>query len=479
MNPIAAHQPSQTEAPSCAHPCLLHFVLFHHGYHGEGSEFKCWCKIRELIRQGHKLAGAEARDSAPCSAAMKFVFITPCCNDGFNADDGVMLCGSRFSRYVKETVSMVVAEELGIVFKKSRNKKKVTRDAADGMDRAATWRKPKLSFSAVGHSMGGLVLRAALPDIVQYIESTFTAPPYECEVSWEVLCTLSTPHLGVRYMDSKCLTFLGGCIGSALSRALADMFWKDEVLTRDLVSDVYLGAWSRFKRRVLVNAVNDHTVLTYSSSFLLTLHVLKRVGGSLSKEQKTTVKMLRKSKTTDGKRYPDISTAYLASQGILCASSFEELCTNGVLITEISPTLWPTSVLPEERLLAERILHFVGPLELHLVDFRPRYAYLTSSGADRGVSGGCAAHRPGLVERETMRQGAYESCHTALMCKYPFFCPCLFGFVPQFVLSELVGTPLSCATLVLPPRCSLSCTCEDSCDDAAHVRSQHIHTECC
>ncbi|KAG5498420.1 hypothetical protein JIQ42_03226 [Leishmania sp. Namibia] len=477
MNPIAAHQPSQTEAPSCAHPCSLHLVLFHHGYHGEASEFKCWCKIRELIRQGHKLGDAEARDSAPCSATSKFVFIAPCCNDGFNADDGVMLCGRRFATYVCKIVDIIVAEELGISVKKSRKKHKATRDAADCAVRAAPGRRPKLCFSAVGHSMGGLVLRAALPTIMQCVENTFTAPPYECEVSWEVFCTLSTPHLGVRYMDSKCLTFLGRSIGSALSRALADMFWKDEVLTRDLVSDVYLGAWSRFNRRVLVNAVNDHTVLTYSSSFTLTLHVLKRVGGSLSKEQKKAVNKLRKTK--DGKRYPDISTAYLASQGILCASSFEELCTNGVLVTEVSPILWPPNVLAKERSVAERILQCVGPLELHFVDFRPRYAYLTSSGVYRGMGDDCAAHRPGLVERETMRQGAYESCHTALICKRPFFCPCLFGFVPQFVLSELVGTPLSCATLVLPPRSSLSCTCEDSCDDAAHVRRPRIHTECC
>ncbi|CAG9577359.1 conserved hypothetical protein [Leishmania major strain Friedlin] len=148
-------------------------------------------------------------------------------------------------------------------------------------DRATTAVRHKLCFSAVGHSMGGLILRAALPELIQTVEEKYEAFKEVCEVHWDVFCTLATPHLGVGYMQSKRTTFLGRHVGCHLWRAMAGLLCRSSVVRVDLVSDACLAAWSRFKRRVLVNVVNDDAVLTYSSSFVVTLRVLRRVGAPL------------------------------------------------------------------------------------------------------------------------------------------------------------------------------------------------------
>ncbi|KAG5474493.1 hypothetical protein LSCM1_03279 [Leishmania martiniquensis] len=476
MNPIGERPPSQTEARPSSPLCSLYFVLFHQGYHGKASEFKYWCKIRSLLRQGSKTDDTGAEDSSPSSPAQKYVLITPVGNDSFGADSGVMTCGCRFAVHVCAVVALFVAKELGIGAAPSCPTTEATPDAADG---AATRRRPRLCFSAVGHSMGGLVLRAAMPRIMETIEGIYGKPPYDCEICWDVFCTLSTPHLGVRYMWSCILTCLAGCLGSLLSKSLRDMFLQDDVLTRVLVSPPFLCAWSRFGRRVLLCPVNDNTVLSYSSGFTLTLRVRNRVGAPLTKEERTRLKAFCEAEAKQGRRYRDPNVAHLASCGVRCATTLKELCTNGVVLKQLLSDLWPPGVLPMERELAAIILGRVGPLELHFVDFRPNFRCVTSAAARHQENSAGGGHKLGPVTRETMRRGTFDSSHTAMMCMGPFFYPDIFGFVPKFVLGKLLCLPLCCATLVLPADGPISCSCMTNCDEYTQERRVRIQTECC
>lgn len=132
--------------------------------------------------------------------------------------------------------------------------------------------------------------------------------------------------------------------------------------------------------------------------------------------------------------------------------SRKELCDNGAISTNLSPELWPLDVLVEESVLAERILTHAAPLELHLVDFRPRCARLTSADAFRGMGGGGAARRPGILAREMMMIGATHSCHLTLVCKKPFRYPSVFGLVSEYIAKDLLLDPPGGSELVLPPQ---------------------------
>ncbi|CAJ1030170.1 putative serine esterase (DUF676) [Leishmania shawi] len=362
---------------------------------------------------------------------------------------GVLACAHRVVNHVCAVVSAVVTRELSIDDMQCSAAAKETALAANDAPTAA---RRELHFSAVGHSMGGLILRAALPFLIDRIEGTYGEQSLGFAVHWDVFCTLATPHLGVKNMMSNTKMFLGQHIGCYLSTAIADLFCKSSVVSADLVSRDSLAAWARFKRRVLLSVVNDETVLMHSSSFVMPLHILKRVGAPLPTAEADLTDACSKTNAGTHHRQADCSALHLARLGIMCASSLEELRGNGVLLTEISPDLWPPGVLPEERALAEHILRDVGPLELHVVDFRPRLARLTSRDASHGRHGGDVALKPGIVARGMMMLGVNRFSHSALLCKWPFSYPSLFGFVLEYVASDLILTPLSSAVPVPTPQ---------------------------
>lgn len=437
-------------------PRTLCIVLAHHGYRGKPTDFQYLCSVCRQTLKDFRKSTPKVNGEALLSRRPRFVFIRPRENNGAKMDAGVFACARRYVDQVCLTVDKLVAKRLGIGGEMSCVAVQTTGVTADGAKTAA---KHKLCFSAVGHSMGGLILRAALPELMERIEERFEAFEEVCEVHWDLFCTMATPHLGVRYMKSKAMTFLCRRIGTHLWPAMADLFCTNSVVGVDLTSDDYLAAWGRFERRVLLNVVNDNTVLTYSSSFAVTLDVLKRVGAPLPSTDEEITDMCcpqddeeEEEEEEENHQHSDGAVLQLARLGVKCASSREELCDNGFVLESISPELWPPDVLVEERELAERILTHVGPLELHLVDFRPPCARLTSAAAPDETDGCDAPRRPGILAREMVTIAAARFGHWALVGKKPCKYPSVFGFVSEYIVKDLLLRSYGISAPVLAPQ---------------------------
>ncbi|KAK7195009.1 putative serine esterase (DUF676) [Novymonas esmeraldas] len=398
----------------------LHFVLLHHGYRGHASDFQYLCEISERGLQ-------DAASDGVCDGK-DFILVLPHGSDSVGTDDGVWVCARRFIEHACGVVAATVAEEWNAADE-------------DAPTTSGGAREHALHFSAVGHSMGGLILRAALPRLMRRIENAFAA---SCEVHWDAFCTLATPHLGIHCVRSRVVSCMGRYIGHYFFTSVADLFCKNDVVRVDLLSDESLAAWGRFRRRVLLNTVNDGAVMSHSSGFVPTPVLMKRAGARVS-----SMKVVRPASSSSGAAKPtkeaNASEArYLSQFGIECASSAAELRDNAFALTALSPELWPLDVLPEDRARAERILRTVGPMELHLVNFRPscdrymaRLAALESSSAKT-----TAPPLPGSVTRLRMRVLAKRCGHPALLCMKPVYYPSIFGFVSEYVAADVLGIPL-------------------------------------
>ena len=446
--------PSETaERLSC-----FHFVLLHHGYHGQARDLYYLSGIAEDAMKPAPNAGSSA---AP-SASPHFVFVHPKGNDRLQTEEGVLACARRYVDHACATIEATLMSAIGA------DEKAVAKS-----DHPA--RLVEVHVSAVGHSMGGLILRAAFPAIERKMEQLVAQLPQVQDVHWDTFCTMATPHLGVHYMRSPVMTFLGGSIGHHVSPAIADLFAKNTLLTCDLVTDKSLAAWARFKRRVILNVVNDGTVLVHSSSFVMPVSVRRRIGAALPTTQPASppschsetpvvpvnskgdpsetavAKAARGPSHDQSSSKPqkvahldvpntDASVLHLAQHGIYCASTVAGLRRNAYELTELSEDLWPSAVLPQPRALAEHILNSVGPLELHLLDFRPlRDApveclpkHVAEARAELSVCGRMMTHL-----------GAHRFSHAAMACKSPFYYPAFFGFASEYVVSDLLGIPLT------------------------------------
>ncbi|KPI83907.1 hypothetical protein ABL78_7043 [Leptomonas seymouri] len=445
---------SAPPAKSAEEFLCLHFVFLHHGYHGRAADFNYLSQIAEnALRSKH---GVETH------AWPHFVFIHPHGSDRLRTEEGVLACARRYIDHACAIISKTL----------SSPRRNEGDSGSDGRiaaaDTAADAAPVELHFSAVGHSMGGLILRAALPHIMRRVEELVSQTPQVYSVQWDTFCTMAAPHLGVHYMRSPFMTFLGGNVGHLVSPAIADLFAKNTLLWHDLVSGESLGAWARFKRRVLINAVNDGTVLVYSSSFVLPVSVRERIGAavppSYTAPAETPVVPQNEgepkgSAVADAVRGPshdndppdsttmmsldvpntDASVVHLAKHGIYCASSLEGLQCNAYELKELSEELWPSEVLPEQRALAERILRGVGSLELHLIDFRPLRDAPLECLPDHVAK---ARAELSLCGRVMTHLGAHKFSHAAMACKSPFYYPAFFGLVPEYIVTDLLGIPL-------------------------------------
>lgn len=418
----------------------VQFVLTHHGYYGRMGDF---AELRDLIV------------GAPPSS-MHRVVIEGKDNEGFYTDRGISECATLYVRHVAVNVQKTMHEMYtrgsgippppthtpakGVVLAavaeeepKCYDKGSVDGPFHDGASVSKptevlsdSWRLLEqhyvLHFVAIGHSMGGLILRAALPVLQQQIMQAYPEPIHR--VSWDVFCTIATPHLGVRYMRSKLKSWVGGVFGARLSTGLADLFDCSDVLRTTLVTPASLKAWRNFNRRVLVNGVNDETVLSYSSSFIVLPCVQARVGHPPSTDAVPK---------GEGERVLEESITFLSVNGVRCATSVRELHKNATMMEHLTPALWPTSCLTEERRLAECILSAVGPLELHMVDLRPG---LSKAAAETGRGG------PPLMAKF----GAHYYSHKAILCKFPFNYPNYFRFVSEYIAEDIVGVTTEATT---------------------------------
>lgn len=453
MEPTASTATAAGAAVAC-----VHFVLLHHGYHGSARDFYYLSGIAEDALKTNPVESPGASPSSSSSPAPHFIFVHPHGSDRMKTEGGVVACARRYIAHVHTIVSQYLSSH---------------RSGACAKDVAAADAPLDIHFSAVGHSMGGLILRYAFPHIMADVRQITAQSGLVCEVHWDTFVTMATPHLGVLYMRSPVMTFLGGVVGHHVSTAIADLFSKNALVTRDLVSDESLAAWGQFKRRVVLNVVNDGTVLVYSSSFVMPLSVRQRIGAGLQPPSSSfttrgadagrrshdedefseaTVAEAARGPSHD-KELPgspraaphldvpnaDASVVHLAQHGIYCASTIDGLRRNAYELRQLSDELWPVGLLPEQRALADHILRKVGPLELHLADFRPlrdlELQHLPGHVAE-------ARAQMCLSERGMTRLGAHRFSHAAMACKSPFFYPAIFGFVSEYVVSDLLGIPL-------------------------------------
>lgn len=440
----------------------LHFVFLHHGYHGRARDFYYLSGIAEdALQPGH----AVNTEASP-SASPHFVFLHPSGSDLLRTEEGVVACARR---YIKHACA-IIEETLSAPSDDTSGENSAPRTAAGPLE---------LHFSAVGHSMGGLILRYAFPYLMHEIEQLVARTPRVRSVSWDTFVTMAAPHLGVLYMRSPVMTFLGGQLGHRVSTAIADLFSKNSLVTEELVSDESLAAWARFKRRVVLTVVNDGTVLVYSSSFVMPISVRQRIGTALpspsmqrqapsersktegpatvlkgeSEPSESTVAEAARGPSHD-KEHPeapharthldvpntDASVVHLAQHGIFCASTVEGLRGNAYELRELTEELWPSDALPEQRALATRILSQVSSLELHLVDFRPLCdAPIESVPEHVAVARGQMC----FFDRWMTHLGAHRFSHAAMACKRPFYYPAIFGFASEYVVSDLLGIPLN------------------------------------
>ncbi|KPA85160.1 hypothetical protein ABB37_01536 [Leptomonas pyrrhocoris] len=443
----------------------LHFVFLHHGYHGRETDFHYLSSTAEsALRAAH---GDDAPASQPASP--HFVFIHPSGSSFLRREQGVVAYAQRYSNHACAVISETLSP-----FSRERNRgvdhdDKSGRGTAAGS--AARGAPVELHFSAVGHSMGGLILRFAFPLIMRWVEQLVSQSPWVRGVHWDTFCTMATPHLGVLYVGSHVKTFLGKMAGSLLSAAVADLFSQSTLITLDLVTEESLAAWARFKRRVILNVVDDRIVVVCSSSFVMPLDVRQRISAAVpspppassshaapavlnsTDESKQSVVAGAVRGPSHGKEHSgpekrtcfdvpntDASVMHLAEFGVYCASTVEGLRRNAYELKKLSDELWPPELLPQQRALAERILGRVGPLELHLLDFRPlRDAPVEC--LPRHVAE--ARAKLGVCSSAMMALGAHNFSHAAMACKGLFNYPAFFGFPSEYIVTDLLGIPLT------------------------------------
>ncbi|CAD2218765.1 Putative serine esterase (DUF676), putative [Angomonas deanei] len=364
----------------------MHFIVLQHGYHGTEKDMDC------LYNRLMTHAGNTAQ-----SDHLTFV-LNSNVNHGLKTDQGVLVCARRLVEYVTtEVTERVQRYEYKHVEVKNT-------DDSGGLNLS-------LRFSFVGHSMGGLIIRAALPPLVEYLQSAYEGNPEaphihlaeEGKVVLDTFYSIAVPHLGVAHMPSLLKASLGRQGGRLLSQGLYDMNLESTVVTEELVQPRYTDYLTRFRRRVLFSATNDDTVMGYSSVFGL--------------NQKEVDIFNSRGEPTEG-------TVLLPSEP---ASTLEELKQRKVTITRDVLDRWPAALLPKERALAARLLPAITPAELHTVDLQKRASDYVST------------HRLSFFERMRVHFAANHFAHRALVAKTPAAYPDIFGFVSQYIQEDVLN----------------------------------------
>eukprot|EP00760_Papus_ankaliazontas_P010653 PhM_4_TR14399/c0_g1_i1/m.10217 len=117
-----------------------------------------------------------------------------------------------------------------------------------------------LRMCCIGHSMGGLILRHALPQVM--LEP---ALPHD-RIDWVSFVTLASPHLGCAGLNAV-LRAGAWLLGKVYSQAYWELMLNSNELT-DLCSESCLMALRRFKHRDLYANVSDHLVPFATSSLM-------------------------------------------------------------------------------------------------------------------------------------------------------------------------------------------------------------------
>ena len=159
-------------------------------------------------------------------------------NEFFFSDSGVMECSTRLCQKLLPTLRTWVAGENAHYAEQRKEG-----DAA-----------PRLVFSAVGHSFGGVFLR----DVIMHVQED---PELMAALQFGTFCSLASPHCGVRYDLDWVRRRVGGLLGKVASTTVAEMLLDSPTLYTTLVDDSHLHALARFECRLLYgNVCRDHVV---------------------------------------------------------------------------------------------------------------------------------------------------------------------------------------------------------------------------
>lgn len=327
-------------------------VVLQHGSHGSHKDMGC---IARCLR---------ALDSS-------LIIWEPRVNEGFKTDKGVVSCGASFAQEVMRLLDSFCHSS------PSPSPSPPAAAHGDGDDKIIV----QLSF--VGHSMGGLIVREALPRLFAGVADKKD----RLGVEWKLFCSIGTPHGGTCGMAAFIRSYLGRFIGRVFSTSYHDMFLQSSVLTKRLLSPAHLACLAAFERRVLVSSINDLLVPLMSSGFMLTPAQRSGKNAAVNREE----------------------------EAAMCACTEEEIYTKQYRIVELCEKDWPLNVCPVERRIAMTILQGAGPFDSIVVDFRS------------------------LVEeydRKFAKHAAHKLSHSALVCKDPINkmgLEDIFGFVPAAV----------------------------------------------
>ena len=114
----------------------------------------------------------------------------------------------------------------------------------------------EINISLVGHSMGGLILRAMLG-----MSETLSHP----NVNLHTFISIASPHLGIRQM-TWWMRALAYPFGLMASTTCLDLLQSNDCLSK-LSDDHHINLLSKFKRRILYSNMSDHLV-SYNTSSL-------------------------------------------------------------------------------------------------------------------------------------------------------------------------------------------------------------------
>ncbi|EKG06232.1 hypothetical protein TCSYLVIO_002670 [Trypanosoma cruzi] len=330
-------------------------VVLQHGSHGTHRDLGCLARFLRAL------------DSPP-------IVLEPQVNEGFRTDDGVVVCGARLAKEVVRFLSgLCSGESLGPATHMT--------PLVDG--------KKTVQLSFVSYSMGGLIVREALPQLVREVQRHEGC----LRVEWKVFCSIATPHGGARHMDAFIRSYVGRLIGRVYSKAYHDMFLQSNVLTERLISAEHLASLGLFEHRLLISSMHDLLVPLMSSGFMLKPSQFRGMSPAAREEREMA----------------------------MCASSEEEMHSKRHRIVKLTSEDWPHDHYPVERRIAEAMLEGAGAFDSILVDF---------------------SHVQKHCDDPHTRRTAEQLSHRALVCKEPI-CQMgleeVFCFVSRWVANFLAA----------------------------------------
>ena len=237
------------------------FVLFQHGLNGSGSDFG---PLAAAIKQ--HVDDHNGSKENPEASQHSIAVTTYACssNAWFRSNDGVALCSARLAQEVVEALDAWYVN--------------TTRDEEE----ACRSTRSKWMISVTGHSLGGVLARAALPHITEWASSCRARGDVAVDVVSYL--SLASPHCGVSQIAAP-LRVAAGLIGQVASLSISELLLDDggdatissdectsaTMLGFELVKPRYLEAWQAVKehRWLFANVWNDPQVHFETSSLLL------------------------------------------------------------------------------------------------------------------------------------------------------------------------------------------------------------------